>query len=97
LEIQNGNIKINKILASTETISANVSETPIEIGVETDMFYAIHGEVSNGNFEHPEHEKLRLFRDGKVLSFNGEIGEKNTNLTSIVLFSINGNIKIINN
>jgi hypothetical protein len=97
-EIQKGSLKVNKILASAESVSADVSETYIELGIDSKMYYAIHGEISNGAFEHPEQENIRLFRDGNTLSFSGEAGEKGTNeLTTIVLFSINGDIKIIEN
>jgi len=66
------------------------------LGIDASMAYALHGEIKNGNFEHPKKAELRIFREGKTLSFNGLINKQgsNDNLSSIILFSENSDITI---
>ena len=95
-EIQKGSLTVNKILSSTENISVAVVETPVQLGLDTKMTYTIHGEISSGNFEHPEKNRLRMLWEDQTLSFSGEAGKQNSSdsQTEIILFSEKGNIII---
>jgi hypothetical protein len=95
-EIQNGALTIDKIKSSADNISAAVSDTPVKIALETGLSHTLHGEISNGNLFHPDKEKLRIIKDGEILSFGGEIDNQNVNkkITEFILFSENGDIII---
>ena len=95
-EIQKGSLSVNRILKSTENISVAVVETPVSLGLDSAMDYTLHGEITNGNFEHPEKSRFRLFWDENTLSFGGEVKMNNPNgvQTAIILFSENSDITI---
>jgi len=95
-EIQKGNLSVNKILSTTENISVAVTETPVLLGLESEMSHTLYGEITNGSLEHPEKQKLRLLWEGQTLSFGGEAGKVHSKdiQTAIILFSENENVTI---
>ncbi|WP_462318811.1 hypothetical protein [Marinilabilia sp.] len=93
LKISNGLLIISSIASTLRELSVFNNNAPINLSLPKNLSYTLHGEVTNGQFQHYAANHFRIIKELDKTSFSGSYNSK-PNEASIVLFNENAGIII---
>ena len=74
------------------TLTINNFETPAQVHLNELSSYSINGEIINGNFSHPQTDKIQVIKDINNTSISGEVGSDPSSTSKVIVFNRNENI-----
>ena len=93
IEISNGLLIISSVSTSVTELSIFNQNAPINLNLPENLSYTLHGEVTNGHFQHYASDNFRIIKESGKTSFSGEYHPE-PNSAAIVLFNENAGIII---
>lgn len=93
IEISNGLLIISSVAPTLKELSVFNSNAPINLTFHKNLSYTLHGEVTNGQFQHYAANQFRVIKELDKISFSGS-HKSEPNEASVVLFNENAAIII---
>ncbi|MCU4175525.1 hypothetical protein [Carboxylicivirga sp. N1Y90] len=94
-EINNGLLNID-LKESIKQLTVSNQNVNTSIKVPGSLSYHLNGEVTSGNFSHPNASLLRLIKEYDKLSFSGKIGSDEIVTSEFILFNEHSDLNIQN-
>ncbi len=94
-ELEKGQLTVGTTPSIKELTISN-KQVNTSVSIPANVTYLINGEVTNGSFTHPTPQELQLFKEGKVISFSGKVGEAAEAQANLILFNEDSSLTIKN-
>ncbi len=85
-EIKQGHLAL-KANDQLQRLSIGNQSTHTTIGLPFNLTYLLNGEVTDGQFSHPQKNQLQLIKEEEKISFSGKVGPSPEASAQIVVFS----------
>ncbi len=93
IELKKGHLEL-KVNRGLKQLSISNQSANSNITLPQGFPYVINGEVSNGQFSHPNSTQLQLLKEANSISISGEVNAQNGTNCELVLFNNNSDLTI---